>query len=72
MGNSCCQADIKNSNFQSNPNLRNLESSEENILEDEMNTSNFPADDNNISIIQNPDGQNLNITINKNSVDSFI
>ena len=71
MGNSCCQADIKNSNFQSNT-VNELNSSEENILEDEMNSSNFPADDNNISVLQNQDGDHFSITLNKNSVNSFL
>ena len=53
-------------------NIKDLDSSEENILDQEMNTSNFPADNNNISISENRDGQNLSITINRSHVDSFL
>ena len=52
--------------------LRSLESSEENILEDELDTSNFPADNRNISVTENNNEGNLNLTINRSHAQSFL
>ena len=36
-----------------------------------MNTSNYPAEDNNLAMLSNLNGDHINIVLNKNSVNSF-